>query len=98
MNLPYQYSTNKDLTLMQNKWISILNPVIAVPINSGVALLNVPLNVGVNVINTMLQRMTQGWFLTDLDAPATIYRSAPFNSLTLSLTSSATCTVSLWVY
>jgi hypothetical protein len=84
--------------LLQNQWRSILNPVLAVPMLSGLQLNNVALKMGSNVINTTLQRQMQGWFITDIDAATTIYRSAPFNTLTLTLTASAACNVSLWVY
>jgi hypothetical protein len=84
--------------LLQNQWRSILNPVLAVPMLSGLQLNNVALKIGSNVINTTLQRQMQGWFITDIDAASAVYRSAPFNTLTLTLTASAPCNVSLWVY
>jgi hypothetical protein len=49
------------------------------------------------VINHGLQRQPQGWFLTDNNADATIWRSA-WNSLTLTLTASANATVNIWVF
>lgn len=102
--LPYQQTTasipsiNQALSLILTQWRSILNPVLGIPFLSGVQLNNISLKTGANVINTTLQRAQQGWFLTDIDAAITLYRSAPFNSLTLSLTASAPATVSLWVY
>jgi hypothetical protein len=88
----------QSLGLLNSQWRSILNPVLGIPILSGVQLTNIPLVTGVNVINTTLQRQQQGWFITDIDAAISLYRSAPFNSLTLNLTASAPATVSLWVY
>ena len=42
--------------------------------------------------------MQQGWIISDQSAAASIYRSAAFNDLTLTLTSSAPCTINLVVY
>ncbi len=98
MNLPYFQSNVQPLSLMQTNWRATLNPIIALPILNGVALTNVALIDGATIINTLLARMQQGWLITDINAAATVYRSAPFNNLTLTLTASAACTVSLWVY
>lgn len=86
------------LELMQTVWASELNPVIAFPPNNGILLKNIALSIGTNVINHRLSRMQQGWVLTDQDAAASIYRSQPLNKLTLTLTSDAACSISLWVY
>lgn len=79
-------------------WAQALNPIIANAILSGKALLNIPLINGATTINHGLGRMMQGWFITDVNAAATIYRSASMNDSTLTLTSGAACTVNLWVY
>jgi|SRR5208282_3357589 len=102
--LPYlQASSNipsiiTAMGLLNSQWRAILNPLLGVPFLAGVQLDNIVLKTGVNVINTSLQRQMQGWFVSDIDAAITLYRSAPFNSLTLSLTASGPATVSLWVY
>ncbi len=36
--------------------------------------------------------------ITDTDAPVTVYRSQPFNELTLTLTSDAVATAQLYVF
>ena len=84
--------------LMQNKWSSQLNPVLANPLTNPTILKNIALVSGANVINHKLGQMQQGWFVTDINASATVYRSAPFNDLTLTLTASAPCTISLGVF
>lgn len=89
---------NLPLALMQTQWSSQLNPLLQIPMLQGVAISNLVLKTGANQINHLLQRKPQGWFVTDINASATIYRSQPFNSNTLTLTSSAPVTVSLWVY
>lgn len=86
------------LDLMQTKWKSLLDPLLANPLNSVNILENISLINGVNVINHLLGKMQQGWFLTDLQGAASIYRSAPFNSSTLILTSSAAVTVNIGVF
>ena len=83
---------------MQNRWADILNPLIRNPMSQGTYLNNVVLASGANVINHTLGHMQQGWLITDINSAATIYRSQPFNNLTLTLTSSAAVTVTLYVY
>lgn len=84
--------------LLQTRWASELNPVLRTQILNGNLLKNVALIAGVNNINHLLSRTQQGWFLTDIDAAATIYRSAAFNDKTLQLTSSAAAQASIWVF
>lgn len=86
------------LPLMQTQWAAKLNPVLANPLNGVNILTNVPLIHGVNVINHLLGRLQQGWFLTDLQAAIVIYRSAPFNATTLTLTASSPTTVNIGVF
>lgn len=83
---------------MQTRWKSILDPFIANNLNSVNILSDIVLVNGITVINHLLSRKQQGWFLVDVQGPATIYRSAPFNDQTLTLTSNALVTVSIGVY
>lgn len=94
MNLPIKLQPDQ----MQTRWKSILDPVLENPLNSVTLLKDVSLKVGTNSVNHLLQKVQQGWFFTDIQGPATIYRSAPFNDKTLVLTSSAAIIVSLGVY
>jgi hypothetical protein len=80
------------------KWAAALNPMLANPFNSTSVLSDVKLKVGTNVINHLLGQTMQGWMLTDIQGVASIYRSAPFNNLTLTLTSDAAVTVSIGVF
>lgn len=93
-----QLSTSLPYDQMLTKWSSVLNPMIANPLNNASILTNVNLKNGVTVINHRLGQTMQGWFLIDIQGPATIYRSAPFNDKTLSLTSDAEVTVSIGVF
>lgn len=86
------------LDLMQTQWASQLNPLLSNPLNSANILKNVKLSVGPNVINHLLGKTMQGWTLVDIDGAATIYRSAPLNDKTLTLTSSAAVTVNIEVF
>jgi len=82
----------------EDRWATALEPILALPPNQGILLKDVKLSTGANTVNTYLGRQAQGWIVTDQTAAATVYRSQPFNSLTLTLTSSAPTTVSLWVF
>jgi len=59
---------------------------------------NVVLAIGNNVINHGLGRVPTGWIIMDINAAATIYRSAAFNVNTLTLNSSAVATIRLGVF
>lgn len=93
-----QLSTRLPYDQMLTKWSSTLNPLIANPLNSVNIIKDIKLNNGITVINHLLQQTMQGWFLVDVQGPSTIYRSAPFNNLTLTLTSNAVVTVSIGVF
>ena len=89
---------NLPLAQMQQLWKSQLDPVLASPSNTMKIIANVSLINGANVINHGLARNQQGWMITDIQGSATIYRSQPFNSLTLTLTSSAAVVVNIGVF
>ena len=48
-------------------------------------------------VNHKLGRKPQGWFITDISAAATLYRSEWDND-TITLTASGGCTIDLWVF
>jgi hypothetical protein len=84
--------------MLQDRWKSILDPLLSKPLSSANIVSNVSLTIGDNVINHKLGRLMQGWMLTDVTGAAVIYRSAPMNALTLTLNSDANVTVSLLVF
>jgi hypothetical protein len=86
------------LDQMQTKWASELNPLLSNPLSGVVLLQNVVLVAGANTVNHMLGRTMQGWFLTDAQGTATVYRSQPMNDLTITLVASAPITVSIGVF
>lgn len=96
--LPLIKDDNQPFQLMQTKWKSQLDPLLVAPLNGSLVLNEIKLVSGVNVINHKLGRPIQGWMITDISAPATIYRSAAFNKLTLTLTSNAVTVVNIMVF
>lgn len=88
----------KDFILLQNNWKAQIDPLLALALTQGFVIPSVPLANGLTVINHRLGRLLQGWFLTDINGAATIYRSAPKNALTLTLTSSAVVTADVFVF
>lgn len=94
----FQGADDPVLQMMQNRWAAILNPVISNPLNVVTILESVSLVSGANTINHLLQRKMQGWFILDLNAAVTIYRSQPMNDKTLVLTSSGTAVCNIGVF
>ncbi len=84
--------------LMQRQWSSQLNPLLAVSLTQGSLLPNIALINGTVTFDHYLGRQMQGWIIVDQNALANIYRSAPLNSQTLTLTSDAIVTISLWIF
>ena len=69
-------STKLPLDLLQTQWSTlILNPIISKSQNQGNLLTGISLTSGSNVINHLLARQMQGFYIADIDAPVTIYRS-----------------------
>lgn len=84
---------------MQTKWASSLNPVLINPLVNGLLISGVSLKSSApTVVNHTLGRQMQGWVLADQTADAVVWRSAPLNNLTLTLSTSADTSVSLWVF
>lgn len=98
MTLPQFQSADRSFNMMQNQWAAQLDPFLSNPIMDGYILQNVALINGATTINHKLGRQMQGWFLTDVSAAATVYRSKALNPTTLTLTSNAVCTVDIYVF
>jgi hypothetical protein len=94
MKLPLNLTWDK----AQTRWASILNPAITLPPVNGSLLTGVKIVSGSNTFNHLLGRIQQGWIVTDIDADITLYRSAPLNSKTLTLTASGPANLNIWVY
>lgn len=92
-------STKLPWELAQTKWSSQINPVLALPMLNGNMISTISLVTSTpQAINHLLQRKPQGWFLMDNTADAVVWRSAPFNDLSITLESSANTTISIWVF
>ena len=91
-------SPKLEWSLANPKWSAELNPVITNPLNNVIILKNINLSTGANVINTGLQDVQQGWFIVDINAPITVYRSSPFSKLTMSLTCSGPAVANIGVF
>lgn len=96
--LPVFKDENQQFMLMQSKWASELNPLLAKPLSDSITLTGINLNNGVTIINHLLGRQQQGWIVTDVNGSAIIFRSASFNNKTLTLTSNAAVTVNIMVF
>lgn len=101
MILPLMQTMDHDLSLMQTKWRSILNPVLSIPIIDGRLIQNVSLVSGDNTINHGLGKKLQGYIVVLNNSPVTFYDKQSENqmaNLTLILNASGTATVTLWVF
>lgn len=101
MNLPIFLTQIKDLSLMQTKWASILNPLLSnVSVQNGI-LKNVALGNGTTVVNHLLGRKLIGWRLIRIRSSAQIYDTQDSNltpEITLVLVSNAAVVVDLEVF
>lgn len=100
MELPYIQSEEQTLNLIQTKWRSILNPLLATPLTNGQLLTGIRIIPGTNQIAHRLGRKMLGWIVADIDFTSVIYRhpNYPLNDKFLYLNSDSICTISLWVF
>lgn len=98
MKLPIFQTDVRELSMMETQWASLLNPILANPFTNPSILKNVALINGATVINHKLGQLQQGYVITNINGAATVYRSQPFNDLTLTLTSSAAVTADILVF
>lgn len=96
--LPIFQTADRILSQMQTYWASQINPLLSNPLSNGILLENITIINGVNVINHMLSRNQLGWLVSDMTTAITLFRSQPFNSKTLTLTSSGAGLISLYVF
>lgn len=89
------------LNQIQDNIGQIVNPLTAIPLNSGNLLQNVMLISGTTAVNHKLGRALIGWFITRQRGAAAVYDVQDSNStptLTLDLVSSAQVVVDLFVF
>ena len=83
---------------MLTQWKSAIDPLVANPITQGQQLTGIALTTSATTVPHGLNRTQLGWFITDINAAATIYRTGAFNASNMVLTASAACTVNIWVF
>lgn len=94
-----QLSNKLPWELANPKWAATLNPILALPILQGNLISNISLTASTSrPINHLLGRIPIGWFLTDNDSQAVVWRSAESNQYTITLESDANTTISIWVF
>lgn len=85
--------------LLLTQWSQQINQLLKIPMLSGLAISNISLVANTpTTFQTKIERKQQGWFLTDNSANAVVWRTKDFNAETLTLESSATTIISIWVY
>lgn len=97
----FQGADDPVVQMLQNRWASILNPIITNPVNNSSILKDVSLVAGSNTINHLLSQKLQGWSIIRINAAATVYDTQDSNqnpNQTLVLVSSAPCVCSLEVF
>lgn len=101
--LPSFQSDDLQLNLMQDRWSSILQPILSRPQNKSTILKNVILLAASNpnVVNHLLQANLQGWKIIRQRASAIVWDQQDTNAtpqLTLHLRTSADVTIDLEVF
>lgn len=99
--LPIFKSDDQDLMLLQNRWSSVLNPFLINPVNAPVVIRKVMLAIGTNNVNHLLGKPLAGWSIVRQRAAASIYDTQDTNptpEVTLTLVSSAACSVDIQVF
>jgi len=97
VKLPQQLT----LQMMQNRWATLIEPLINASIVDGNLLPNITLTIGNNSINHQLGRKLKGWIIVGINGIAEIYDTQATNQmpdLTINLTSDSNVSVSLWVF
>lgn len=100
MALPKFKSDDQSLSLLQTTWASQLDPVLAIPQNSGNLISNVILSTS-SIINHGLERELQGWQIVRQRGNALIYDNQNANTSpdkTLLLISSSGVSVDVYCF
>jgi hypothetical protein len=90
--------TSADLPVNAPRWKSLIDPMLANFFSNGVQLNQVALTTTPTIIPHTLGQVPQGWIVSDLNADAVVFRTAPLTSSTITLQATASCVVNLWVY
>lgn len=95
-------SSDAVLNRVQDNIAKQVNPALKSRLSNGILLIGVVIGVSGVAVNHKLGRKLLGWFVTDQNANAVVWRSdyaAPVNAqAVLNLSASAVVTVNLWVF
>lgn len=97
-SIPQLQSDDRVVSQIQQNIVQPLNALLKNPLTQGTFLTNISISSGANVIPHGLGRTAQGWVVTDVTANIDLYRSADFNAQNLTLTSSGSGNVNLYVF
>jgi hypothetical protein len=101
MGLARVQTDSREINQIQSNIATILNPIQANPMSSGIIVDGIVLASGSNVIQHTLGRILQGYIVILKSANVTIYDSQSTNAtpnLTLVLVSSGAATISLYLF
>lgn len=98
--LPLIQTAIRELQMLQSQWKAQIDPVISNSLIDGNQLKNISLVIGNNVINHKLARNYQGYIITGLRQNFSQIVESPSQrpDLNIILTSSAACTIDLYVF
>lgn len=88
---------SREFNQLQSNLATTLQPVLANPLLNFQRIENIVLASGANVIQHLLGRLPQGWFVTDINAAAHVYRTAETDK-TITLVASTAVTVSIYIF
>lgn len=92
-------SQSTELNRIQSQVSKTFDKITACPLLDGILIEDVALTTSATNVNHKLNRAPLGWIVVDNNANAVVYSSAAsLPKQYLTLTASAACTVSLWVF
>jgi len=101
MQLPLYKTSLTDLSMLTQRWKSILDPLLSAPLANGNLLSNIVLKAGDNVVSHKLGAKLQGYIPVLNSAAATFYDKQSSNQtpeITLIINASIPTTVTLYVF
>lgn len=99
-SLPIFNTDNRDLSMMQTRWASLINPLLSNVLSEASLLKNIALSSGLNTINHLQGRVLNGYIVVGMHgAYAQIFDvPSPLPKLTLLLNASAPTIIDLAVF
>jgi hypothetical protein len=97
--MPYTriQTSNADINRLQDNIAKVVNPLEVQPLAGGNMLKDVALTTSQTSVPHKLDHTPQFFIISDINANATVWRSATSDSQYIYLTASASCVVSMWV-